>query len=344
MKSFFISEIKEALSDLKECSTLLAEIRKTEGGLSKSALSQISSDAFNAAEKYGGKAAGYLNAFRQASRAGYEDAKGIAELSLAAQNAGSMTAELAEQYISAADRAYQLGGSVSKLAEILDGASAVSRSNSLDMAELAQGMSSASRLAASLGLGADETTAALAAMMAATGQGGAKAAESLKSILTGIREISSTGSPMDVLKDLKDLSETYSGLAPGDTGMDNLLESIGGTQNTDALNAFLKNYGMYEKMLQEYADGAGSMAAEAELAADSWEGSLNRLSNTWTETIGNIATPETVTLVADSLNGILSVINKITDTVGPLGSIGLLSGLFASFKDVGRDKTYSLGC
>lgn len=338
MKSFFNSEIKNAVSDLKELNALLTEIRKADSSLSESALAQTGSNAFDAADRYGRKAADYLAAVREASRAGYADAGGIAELSLAVQNAGSMTAGLATQYIAATDNAYQLGGSISRLTEILDGAGAVSTKNAVDMAELAEGMADAAPLAASLGVGADEAAAALATLISAAGQDGTEAAESLKSVLTYLREISSTGNPMDMLGEW---SKTSSTPAHGLTEMPALTESFGSAQDADALKVLVENYDMYEKMLQDYAGGAGTLAAQAELAADSWEGSLNRLSNTWADTLGNIITPEAVTAFADGLNGVLSIIGRITEALGPAGSAGLTAGLLASFKDVGRDKTYS---
>lgn len=86
------------------------------------------------------------------------------------------------------------------------------------------------------------------------------------------------------------------------------------------------------------------MAAEAEKTAKSWEGSLNRLSNTWTDTIGNIANSDAIITVINSLNSLLSVVNNVTDNLGPLGTIGLGAGLFAGFKNVGRPKMFGLIC
>ncbi|MCH5258033.1 MAG: hypothetical protein J1D87_12140 [Lachnospiraceae bacterium] len=40
----------------------------------------------------------------------------------------------------------------------------------------------------------------------------------------------------------------------------------------------------------------------------------------------------------NGFNGLLSVINNVIDTIGPLGTIGLGAGLFAGFNNIG--KTY----
>ncbi len=371
MKDFFTSQFKDAIPDLKEIDTLLTEIKKTTDALTRSDLAEIERQSFSTASKYGRSAADYLQAVQDAAGAGYNNAADIAELSLAAQNAGGISSELADQYISAADNAYQLGGSIEKLTAVLDGASAISTKNAVSMAQLAEGMSLAGEFTASLGLGADEATAALATVIAATGQGGAEAAQSLKAILLNTQQITDEGQGIDggglaryadacralnvslketkdgatSLRDpmtvLKELSQAYASLAPGDARKTGLLDSLGSAQGAQALDAILGNFGMYETMLEEYTYGTGALAKQAELTANSWEGSLNRLSNTWADTVGNLVNSDAVIAIVNSLNGVLSVINNITTALGPLGTAGLGAGLFASFKNVGRDKMSS---
>ena len=93
---------------------------------------------------------------------------------------------------------------------------------------------------------------------------------------------------------------------------------------------------MYEEMLQQYEAGSNSMAREAQKTANSLEGSLNRLSNTWTDTIENIANSESLTNIVNGLNGILTSINNITKTLGGAGSILAGTALFAGLKNVGE--------
>lgn len=372
MKDFLISELQDNIPNLRELYALLTEIQKTGNAISQSELTRIGSEASSAASRYGKTTVEYLKAAREAASAGYGNTADIAELSLAAQNAGGITAELANQYINATDKAYQLSGSVSRLTQILDGANAISSHNTVGMADLAEGMSLAGEYAASLGLGADETAASLAAIISATGQNGSEAAGSLKAILfltqqvkdegqgidgAGLAEyanscralgvsleetrdgITSLRDPMNVLRDL---SEAYANLTPGDTRSADLLASVGSAQGAEALDALLGDYGTYEKMLQDYADGAGTMAVQAEISANSWEGALNRLSNTWVDTMGKLAVSGAATSAINSLDGILSAVNRLIDGLGPLGTAGLGAGLLASFKNVGRDKMYSL--
>ncbi len=370
MKDFFTSQFKDAIPDLKEIDTLLTEIKKTTDALTRSDLAEIERQSFSTASKYGKSAADYLQAVQDAAGAGYNNAADIAELSLAAQNAGGISSELADQYISAADNAYQLGGSIEKLTAILDGASAISSNNAVSMAQLAEGMSLAGEYIDSLGLGADEATAALATMIVATGQGGTEAAQSLKAILLNTQQITDEGQGIDggglaryadacralnvslketkdgvtSLRDpmavLKELSEAYANLAPDDARKTNLLDSLGSTQGAQALDAILGNFGMYETMLEEYTYGTGALAKQAELTANSWEGSLNRLSNTWADTVENLADSNSTAFAINSLNDILTIVNNLTQSLKPLTIAGLGIGLFAGIKNVGRVKCF----
>lgn len=64
--------------------------------------------------------------------------------------------------------------------------------------------------------------------------------------------------------------------------------------------------------------------------------SLNRLSNTWTKTVGNLTDSDAIVAAINSLNGLLSSVNNLTDKLGPLASIGLSAGLFAGIRNTGK--------
>ena len=77
------------------------------------------------------------------------------------------------------------------------------------------------------------------------------------------------------------------------------------------------------------------MAAEAKMTADSWDGAMNRLSNTWTDTIGNIADSDAVITIINGLNGLLSVINNVADTIGSFNTISIVGGGILGAKNLG---------
>lgn len=70
----------------------------------------------------------------------------------------------------------------------------------------------------------------------------------------------------------------------------------------------------------------GSALKEAEKSANNLTGSLNRLSNTWTDTVENIVNSDTLKGAVNLLNTLLTGVNKLTDALGSLGTIGTTVG------------------
>lgn len=249
---------KQAVSELKEVDTLLTEISKANDQLSKTQLKQIGYNSFDVSGKYGKKATDYLSGVQEASRAGYVNAEGIAELSVAAQGAGDMTDELANQLIIATDKAYKMGGSVTELKQVLDGMNYITNHNAVNMTNLSEGMSIVGSTAASLGVDVDQLAAAIGTMSATTQQSGSEVARAFKAILLNIRQVSDEEENIDAegltkyekacnalgvsLKEtkngvlqtrdamevLKELSVEYNKLSENDIKRTNLLNSVGG--------------------------------------------------------------------------------------------------------------------
>jgi TP901 family phage tail tape measure protein len=102
-------------------------------------LKKLGQESFNTANKYGATVEGYLEGVKEMARAGFgEQATSMAEISILAQTAGDMTAELANEYLLATDAAYKLGGNEKKLTEILDGQNQVTNRNAVSMEQLAE--------------------------------------------------------------------------------------------------------------------------------------------------------------------------------------------------------------
>lgn len=365
---------KDAISDLKEIDTLLTEISKANDSLSNAELSQIGKESFDIASKYGKTATDYLSAVQETSRAGYENAEGLAELSTAAQGAGDMTADLANQYIIATDKAFKMNGSVQELTKTLDGANYITNNNAVNMTELAEGISVVGSQAASSQMEINETTAAIGTMIAVTQKSGSEMGNAFKGILMNLQQVTgevedgedaidetsltkyekaceALGVSLSTVKDgvvslkepmqiLKELSTEYTKLDESDAKRANLLSAVGGKYRANALNAILENYDLYEEMLQQYADGTGSMAEEAQKTANSWEGSMNRLSNTWTSVVSNVADSDAITTGINALNGLLGIVEKLTSGFNQLNSflssgLGLLGEGNSSFGTLG---------
>lgn len=365
-------EIIHALSVLKEVDTYVTEISKVNNSLSKSDLAKLGTDSFGTASKYGKTATDYLAEVQTMSLAGYKNAAAMAELSTAAQTAGNITSELANAYITAADSAYEMNGDVQALTQALDGANHISDRNAIDLTELAEGISADASQAASSQMSVEEMTAAIGTLVAVTDQGGAEMGSALNGVLMNLRQVTGEagdggelidesslarykkaceafGVSLSSVKDgvvtlkepmqiLKELSGEYTKLSESDPRKANLLSSMGGANRADALDAILSNYSLYEKLLQDYADGEGSMAKDAEKTAQSWEGSLNRLSNSWTQFVGTLTDEEAfiggINLLSDFVGGI----SEVSDRIGGLSTVGAGLGAYLGAKNLGRGK------
>lgn len=360
-----ISETREAFTELREINTLLTEISKANDKLTKEQLAQIGNNSFDVASKYGKSASDFLSGVQEASRAGYENAEAMAELSTAAQGAGDMTSEVANQFIIATDKAYKFNGSVTELTKVLDGVNYITNHNAVNMTELSEAMTIVGSTAASFGVETNELTAALGTMAATTQQSGSEVARAFRAILLNIRQVSDEEEGIDAegltkyekacnalgvsLKEtrngvlqtrdamdvLKDLSVEYNKLEENDLRRTELLNSVGGKLRATQLDALLRQWSMYEEMLQQFEDGNGSMQKEAEKTANSWEGVANKVSNTWNDTVENIANSDAIITALNGFNGLLQIVNKVTDALGSLGTIGLGAGIFAGFKNAG---------
>lgn len=354
------SKAKQAAGELKELNRLLTELKKADHTLSDADLERTLSNAFDNAGKYGKNVTDYLSSVLEAARMGNKNAEDFAGLATALQSACDISADLATKYLLAADRAFVMNGSVRELTRTLDGACSLADHHSLSMAELAEGLTVVSTQAAASGLDIRETTAALATLLATTKLNGAEAGNALSGLLLSFRQMAEeTGSTVlhaktfsdfekacrsldislsgvrngtlrlkEPMQILKELSMAYNTPDTSDTERTALLDAAGSDPSqTGAMDALLKNYGLYEEMLQDYADGTGTLSTEAAKAANTWEGSLNRLSNTWTETVGNLVSSEDITALIDHLNELLTVIDGLTAAAGHLGSLNVLSFL-----------------
>lgn len=383
---FLVTKMRQAVVELKEVDTLLTEISKANDKLTKSQLADIGDSAFETASRYGKKATDYLAGVQEMSRAGYQNAEAMGELSVKAQGAGDMTEDVANKFIVATDKAYKLNGSLTDLTKIMDGINYITNHNAINMTELSEGFSIVGSTAASFGVEANELTAALATMGASTQQSGSEVARAFRAILLNIRQVSDEEEGIDAegltkyekacnalgvslkntvngVQELRDpmevlgeLSKKYRELSDTDIKKVNLLNSVGGKLRATQLDALLRGWSDYEKMLGQFESGLGSMEQEAAKTADSFQGRLNTLSNTWTDTVENITDTNTLKGAVGLLNSLLKGVDtltggydKLSSSVNTLfgllgkdgssisGTLGIVAGLLMKKNGVGKN-------
>ena len=350
------SKTKDSISELKEINNILTEISKT-SDLTTQELEKLENTSFNSASKYGKKASDFLLGIQEMSRSGFYGEKGsaMAEQSLLAQAAGDMTADVANKYILATNAAYKYNGEAEKLNAVLDGQNSITNRNSVGLEDMAVAMSEAGTVASSYRVSIEDLSAMIGTMEAVTKAGGSEIGNSIKSILINLQNITSdkivstlnqanasmtefvngTERLRNPIEILRDLSATFNQLDENDTLRAEILTNIGGKHQAAKLAALLQNMEMFDKMLVDYSEGSGSAMEEAMKSANNWEGSLNKLNNTWTKIVNNFVNSDAIITATNSFNSFLSIIDTVTSKLGSLGTIGLGAGLFSSIKNVG---------
>lgn len=341
-------QAKETLDELRELDSLLTQIGTT-SDLSTKKLKALGDSAYETASKYGKAAKDYLTVVQEMYEKGYENAARMSELSMLAQSAGGIDSSTANNYLLASDAAYAFKGNVEKLTEVLDGQNNIANHTAITLETMAQATTEAADTAAQYGVAVEELSALIAVVASKTKESGDETGNALNALFANLQDTSSLPvkdvfdsvnismtETVDGAKRLKtpiqllgELSAAYNSLSEGDIRRADILDTIGGDSSSDALSALLSDWSSYEEMLNLYSEGMGSAARDAELSANTWEGSMTRLSNTWTDTIGNIANSDAIVTGINALNGLLEIVNRLTGAIGPLASLGLGAGFYS---------------
>lgn len=349
--------IRKSVSELKEMDSTLTEISKV-SDMTQSQLKQLGENSFDYASKYGKKVNDYLQGVTEMNRSGFYGQQGIdlANVSVLAQAAGDMTADVANSYLLATNAAYDYAGSAEKLNAVLDGQNMITNKNSVNMTDMAEATSIAASMAAQTGIKVNELSAIIGTAVSRTKQGGNEIGTALKSLFVNLQDTSNkkiagtfeelgisqtkfiNGSeqlktPIELLRELAD---AYNSLPEGSELKADVLRNIGNKRQANVLSAILGGIsnGEYDKMLQNYSQGMGSAAKEAEKSANNWEGSLNKLSNSWTKFVGNFADTSLITGGVNAINFLINALNNLVTTLTPLGTIGAGVGIFELFKNL----------
>ena len=355
--------IREAVDELKTVDDRLTEISKTSDRTTES-LKNLGLTSFDTASKYGRTASDYLLGVQEMSRAGFAEkaSEDMAELSVLAQSAGDMTANLANQYLIATNAAYQYNGSVDKLNDSLDRQNYITNHYALSMSDLAEATKIAASQAAQSGIGIDEMTAALSTMISTTQQGGEIAARSLRGILMNIQQIKGEvgDGEEDITSDslskyekaaaalgvslkevrngavalrdpmvvLDELATAFNKEADNSIKKANLISAIGGKYRGNQLSALLTNWDTYKDILNTFnsEQAVGSAMAEAEKSANNWAGSLNKVRNSWAELVNQFINSDDAISMLQSADKIIQNLSDSATT----GSLQVLSDSLAS--------------
>lgn len=348
----------EALETMKDVDDEMVTIRKVTGATTAE-LDKIEKQAYETASAYGVAADEYLNSVANFSRAGYgEQASALAELATKTQIVGDTDAETAQQFLLSVDAAYQYKGSIEQLTKVLDGANEIDNKYATSISKIAEGLGKVAPIAAQAHVGVDELTAAIGTITAVTQRSGTEASTALRALflniigdtkteidegvtwttgeIAGLRDVikiyakdaydaaQATGSVIDPMKAIAGLAQSMKDGLLTEQQLMEMVSDIGGKLRTSQLLALIQNWDMYESMLGDFANAAGSADKEVENALDSWSRKTEILHNKWTEFVSHLVETDTI---KDALDGVIGLVELLDSEGGHLVvTVGLLTG------------------
>lgn len=176
-------------------------------------------------------------------------------------------------------------------------------------------------------------------------------------IMDATKAASSDGKGFDILDSNGNYKSTYEimqGLADlydnivkkdkelGTNNLNLLLETIAGKNRSNIAASILQNGDMLRSVYEDAQNSEGSAEKELNSYLDSIDGKMAQLENRAQEFWFKVIDSETIKNGIDLLSTLLKGATDFVDTVGLLPTIFTGIGAALSFKNVGRDKMYSL--
>lgn len=351
---------KDALDTMREVDQQLTNIQKV-SDLTAEDIARIGDSAYETASKYGVAADEYLSAVYTFQKAGLGDsAEKMGELAVKTMLVGDTTADVATKFIIASNAAWKYGGSVEELSRLVDEADKLNNTYAVSLQDIAEGLPIVAATAAQAGMTAEQTMSAISTIVASTGQSATKAATALRAIIMNL--IGETGELDDGLSvteesvaslnavlnkyarssleaaeaqgKILDPMEAVAALAKAaedgflnEAQLFDVLSGLGGKLRTTQLTALVNAQEMYNSMLKDTADAAGTADREISIMLESWNSKTQILTNSFTQFISHLL---------DS-NGIKAGIDILTNFVKLLDSgVGKVVEMTVAFLAMGK--------
>ena len=339
-----IKAFREALNTLKAVDTEMVNVQKVTD-YSKEQMEELEENAYALASAYGRTADEITAMYTTFARAGFlgDQLDSMTELGTLLANIGDISQDTASKFLLAVDAAWKLNGSESELMTVMDGLNEITNKNAVDMEALTSGITVAGSVFAEAGESAQTFSALVGAGVAATQRSGSEISRGLRTIVMNIRQIKgetedgelidgeSIAKASKALREyagistmangqlrlssdvLKDLAEKWNSL---DTvAQSAIAEALAGKRQANILTALMGNWNTVEKMMQDYADGAGSALKENEIYLDSWEAKSKQLTASWTEFVSHLVETDTI---KDALDGVIGLVEFLDSDTGRL--------------------------
>lgn len=184
----------------------------------------------------------------------------------------------------------------------------------------------------------EDLSALIGTMESVTKLGGSEVGNGIKAILINLQNINSskivdtldaanasmtefingTEKLRDPISILRDLAETFNQLDEDDALRAEILTNIGGKHQASKLAALLQNMELFDKMLVDYSEGAGSAMEEAMKSANNWSGKLNQVRNSWDSLVNSFTSKKAVLGGLTFFDKLIQGAESAVDTLGEI--------------------------
>ena len=355
--------LRKAFTEMKAMNDELVTYRKVTGATAAD-MQKMQSAAYSAAKQYGQSPSDFLASAATMARAGYkENSAAMAELATKTQLVGDMTADQASKFLIAVDAAYKYQGNIKQLSSVLDSANEIDNKYATTIEKISEGMTLVASVAATAEVPIEQLMAALGTMTAVTQREGTEAARGLRYILlhamgdttTEIEEgVTATEEGIQTLNEavmkygdesakaalkagkminpMEKIVALQKAWKEGTLSKESLYDiglKVAGQRQYNMFMALIQNPEMYNSMMKDIANSAGSADKEWQAMMDSWSKKLEKLKATFTELVNNTISTDFIKSLIDAGTGALefagNLENLATMATGAYAAIKALS-------------------
>lgn len=364
-------EVKEGVQFIKELDDALTDVAYT-SNTSKSQLIDLGDSAIDMAKDLNTSAKNVLEAVKiySTAKSTADDILRKSKPALMLSNVSGMSGSESSKTINTALNQFELEDTEENLMDIVDTYEYVASQLNYDFTdaikELTEGIEASGSVAKNAGLNMQEYATMVGIAVEKTGQSGSTIGNAYKTIFSRITKASSTEGTLeedisaaeeslrsigvevrdreDEFRDLTDIMADLGSIWNSLSSVEksNIGYNVAGTRQLNILNSLLGSWNDYSAIIGTVDERTGEALENQEIYADSLQGHLGDLEATAQSTWNNVIDSEVLKTGVDMLNGLLTLVNGLTESIGGLGTIGLGAGLFAGIKNFGRPKMFGL--
>lgn len=357
----FIVELDDALTDVAYTSNVTSAQLEDLGNKSVGMAKELKASATNVLEAV---------KIYSTANATAEDILRKSKPAIMLSNVSGMSGAESAKTIQTSLNQFEIEDTEAGLMDIVDTLEYVSSQLNYDftegMKQITEGIEASGSVAKNAGLNMQEYSAMVGIAVEKTGQSGSTIGNAYKTILSritkaseiegtladdisnaeealrnvGVEVRSSNDDFRDMTDIMADIGEVWDGLT--DKQKSKVGYEVAGIRQLNVLNSLFGAWDEYAAIMENIDDRTGTAFKNQEEHADSYKGHLQGLEATGKSIWNNILNSSALKTGIDTLNLLLTVIDKITSVLGSFGTIGLASVILLSksginLKDVFTD-------